>query len=127
MDTPKRVPGNLLLRFLLEIAALVAWGWTGWTFGSTAGWVPWAPAFGIPLVAAVAWGTFNVPGDPSRSGRTPVAVPGLVRLALEAAFLGGAWAGLAWAGAPGWAGALGVVSVVHYAASVKRLAWMVRR
>lgn len=120
-------PGNLLLRFVLELVALAAWGWTGWIAGEAWGVLPWLPAFGLPLVAVVVWGTFNVPGDPSRSGRAPVAVAGWVRLAVEAAFWGGAWAGLAANGTPGWALGLAGLTVVHYAASVKRLAWMVRR
>jgi hypothetical protein len=44
----------------------------------------------IPLLAATAWGVFNVKGDPSRSGKAPVPVPGIVRLLLELAFFGSA-------------------------------------
>ena len=40
----------------------------------------------VPLVAAAAWGVLAVPGDRSRSGKAPVAVPGAVRLGVEAAF-----------------------------------------
>jgi hypothetical protein len=127
METPMLSPGTLILRFVLELAALGAWGWVGWTAGEAWGAVPWLPAFALPLTAVVVWGTFNVPGDPSRSGRAPVPVAGWVRLGVEAVFFVGAWAGLAAVGAPVWAAVLGGVTVVQYATSVKRLAWMVRR
>ena len=49
----------------------------------------WLAGLGLPAIAAAAWVTFAVPGDPSRSGRAPVPVPGWVRLLLElAVFLG---------------------------------------
>jgi len=127
MDTPKLPPGTLVLRFVLELLALVAWGWTGWTVGEASGWLRGVPTLGLPLAAVVVWGLFNVPGDPSRSGRAPVVVRGVVRLALEAVFFGGAWMGLALAGDPWWALAMGVLTVVHYATSTRRLSWMARR
>lgn len=127
MNTPKLAPWTLVLRFVLELMALVAWGWTGWSLGEAQGWQPWLSCLGLPVVALAAWGVFNVPGDPSRSGRAPVVVAGPVRLTLEAAFFGGAWLGLAWTGALWWAVALGALTVVHYATSIRRLVWMVGR
>ena len=51
---------NLLLRFLLELAALAALGWYGARTGdSTAAKV--ALGAGLPLVAAVLWGLFAAP------------------------------------------------------------------
>lgn len=76
-------PINLALRFALELSALAALGAWGWGRGS--GWTAAALAIGLPLAAAVVWGTFAVIGDPSRSGKAPVPVPGPVRLALEVA------------------------------------------
>lgn len=66
-------------------------------------------------------------GDPSRSGRVPVPVPGPVRLVLEIAFFTlSAWA-LAFAGPSiaGWIFAAIVAS--HYALSWDRVAWLFRR
>jgi len=117
-------PLNLALRFLLEIAALVAFGYWGWTQG--AGVLRWLLGIGLPLIAAAAWGTFNVPDDPSRSGRAPVRVPGLVRLALEVVFFGLAvWAVFA-VGQPRWAWMLIGLLLVHYAKSYDRLIWLLR-
>ncbi len=76
-------PLNLAFRFLLEIAALAAMTYWGWTQHDGI----WRIVFavGVPLLAAVLWGTFAVPDDPSRSGKAPVPVPGIVRLLLELA------------------------------------------
>ena len=58
-------PINLAIRFVLEMAGLVALGWMGWHYGK--GINGYMLAIGIPLVAAMLWGTFAVPDDPSRS------------------------------------------------------------
>ena len=105
---------NLALRFLLELAALAAMAYWGWTTHEGVLW-----AVGLPLVAAALWGTFRVPGDP---GPAPVAVPGPVRLALEAIFFGTAVALLAAAGQPLAAGILAALLLIHYVASYKRIA-----
>lgn len=116
---------NLTLRFLLEMAALVGMGVWAWT--QAEGWQRYAFGVGVPLVAAGLWGTFAVPGDPSRSGQAPVPVPGLLRLALELAVFGfGAWA-LYDAGATSLGWILAIVAVVHYALSYDRVAWLIRQ
>jgi hypothetical protein len=48
----------------------------------------WQPvlAMMIPITAAVIWGVFNVPNDPSRSGAAPVRVMGKMRLMVEGCF-----------------------------------------
>ncbi len=63
-------PLNLAVRFALELAALAALAAWGWSL--TDSWWRWATAAGLVLIAAFVWGTFAVPGDPSRGG------PGLV-------------------------------------------------
>ena len=79
-------PLNLAVRFLLEILALVAFGaWAKAQFLGTPGFILMIL---IPLLAATIWGVFNVKGDPSRSGKAPVSVPGLVRLLIELVFFG---------------------------------------
>ena len=118
-------PLNLAVRFLLEMVALAARGWWGWHQGKGA--LQFVLALGIPVLAAVLWGTFAVPDDPSRSGAAPVQVPGIVRLVLELAiFCAATWAlfatGLT---AGGWI--LGLVVIVHYAVSYDRILWLIRQ
>jgi len=117
-------PLNLALRFLLELSALVAFGYWGWT--QNAGALRWILAIGLPLIAAAAWGLFNVPDDPGRSGRAPVPVPGIVRLILEAVFFGLAIWALVAAGQPRWAWMLLGLLLVHYAWAYDRLEWLLR-
>ena len=118
-------PLNLALRFLLELAALVAMGFWGWSL--TPDWPRFLFAAGVPLFAAVVWGVFAVPEDPSRSGRAPMPVPGVLRLAIEIAF----FAFAAWAlfdlGSPLLAWIFALLVVVHYAASYDRIAWLLKR
>jgi hypothetical protein len=84
---------QLAIRLCLELAALVALG--SWAFQAagqrTLGWVA---GVGLPALAAGAWATFAVPGDPSRSGRAPIPIAGWVRLSLELALFLGAAAAL---------------------------------
>ncbi|MEX2373605.1 MAG: YrdB family protein, partial [Dehalococcoidia bacterium] len=79
------------VRFLLELAALaalVAWGWDS----GEAWWSRVLLGLVVPALAATAWAVFRVPNDP---GSAPVAVPGPLRLLLEAAFFVGATLALA--------------------------------
>ena len=81
-------PLNLGIRFLLELCTLAIGSMWGWQRGD--GWTKPALAIGIPLLIALLWGTFRVPGDP---GKAPVAIPGALRLVLECAVFGFAvWA-----------------------------------
>ena len=115
-------PLNLGLRFLLEIAALVAAGAWGWQL--TAGWTRYALTAGIPLVIAALWGTFRVPGDP---GPAPVAVPGALRLAFElAVFAFAVWA-LADARLLVLAWAMGIITGMHYIVSFDRVLWLLKQ
>ena len=109
-------PLNLALRFVLELAALFALGYWGWTQNDGI----WQPVLGlgVPLIAAVVWGVFRVPGDPKDA---PVAVPGVVRLLIEAVFFGAAVALLAAAEQPTAALVFGVIVVLHYLASYDRV------
>jgi hypothetical protein len=116
-------PLNLALRFLLEIAALVAAGYWGWTQHDGA--LRYVLAIGVPLVAALLWGTFRVAGEPN-SGPPVVSVPGIVRLLLEIAILGFAVWALFDAGATVPAAVFGIVLLVHYAISYDRIGWLLR-
>jgi hypothetical protein len=82
-------------------------------------------ALAIPLLAAVLWGTFAVPNDPTRSGSAPIPVPGILRLALECGFFGFATWALSDLGFARLAAIFGAVATVHYAFSYDRIRWMV--
>jgi hypothetical protein len=118
-------PLNLAVRFLLEIAALVAIGYWGWTWGQGA--LRYGLAIGGPLLAAVMWGVFAVPGDRSRSGSAPVPVPGWVRLLLELALFAFAVWALYDTGATTAAGILGAIVLVHYGSSYDRVLWLLKQ
>ncbi len=109
-------PIVLAARFLLELVALGAYAWWGWSAREDA-W-RFVLAVGLPVLVAVAWGVFRVPGDPRDA---PVAVPGLVRLALEAAVFGGAVALLAIGGQREWAIGLAIAVIVLYLLSWDRV------
>jgi hypothetical protein len=106
----------------LELTILASLGYWGWTVHEGLGSALWG--IGLPLTAAVLWGTFRVPGDP---GDAPVPVPGPVRLLLEAVLFSAAVGLLAAAGREALAVALGAAVVVHYGVSYDRVLWLMRR
>ena len=118
-------PINLTIRFLLELSTLLAMGVWGWR--QSEGWFRFVLAFGIPLLFAVVWGVFAVPNDPSRSGKAPVPVPGIVRLILELTFFAiGTWM-LYQMGYPRLSLIFGTVVVVHYLVSYDRIGWLIQQ
>jgi len=120
-------PLNLVIRFLLELVALGALGLGGWNLGEWLlghGPLQVFPAIGLPVICAAVWGRFRVPGDPSSSGRSPVAVRGWVRLLLEAGFFGSGilvFHGIHW---PRLAAVFAAAVLLHYAFSLDRLRWL---
>jgi hypothetical protein len=117
-------PLNLAVRFLLELAALGALSYWGWTQHD--GPARWLWAIGLPVVAAVLWGTFAVPNDPSRSGQAPVPTPGALRLLLELSLFAIGTIALIvsqriYAGA-----ALAIITIIHYIASYDRILWLLK-
>ncbi len=114
-------PVNLAVRFLLELAVLAALGLWGWQQGQN--WERFALAVGVPLLAAMLWGTFRVPNDP---GPARVAVPGIARLALELAVFGSAVWALADLGATTLSWIVGIVVAIHYAVSYDRIKWLLQ-
>ena len=118
-------PINLVIRFLLELSALLALGVWGWQQSEDS--LPFVLAVGIPLIAAVLWGVFAVPHDPSRAGTAPIAIPGMLRLALElAVFAFATWA-LYDIGATKLSWTLGIVVTIHYLASYDRILWLIKQ
>jgi hypothetical protein len=118
-------PINLAVRFFLELTALIAMGFWGWN--QRAGVLRFVLAFGIPVIAAVLWGIFAVPNDPSRSGHAPIATPGILRLALELIFFSFAAWTLYSAGATTASWVFVIVTLVHYILSYDRLYWLIRQ
>jgi hypothetical protein len=109
-------PLNLALHFLLELAALAAYVYWGWT--QHEGVLRVLLAIGLPLVVAAVWGIFRVPGEP---GDAPVAVSGPVRLLIEALVFGGAIVLLYAANAPSAAMIFAVIVILHYITSYDRV------
>lgn len=118
-------PINLALRFLLELSGLLIAGFWGWH--QRTDWLRFVFAIILPLVIAAVWGTFNVAGDPSRSGSAPIPVPGLVRLAIELSFFGFATWALIDLGYPkaGWV--FGIIVLLHNVFSYDRIRWLLAR
>jgi hypothetical protein len=117
-------PFNLAIRFILEIAALICIGIWGWN--QSDGWIRYVLAPGLPLLVGAIWGIFAVPGDPSRSGKAPVPVPGFIRLILELSiFVISTWAmhnmnydWMAWI--------FGILVSIHYLVSYDRIFWLLK-
>jgi hypothetical protein len=121
-DKPAAFPmAQGVLRFALEIIANMAIGraafmWRGW------------PAVAVAVtVSLLAWGVFNVRGDPSRNGQAPVRVPGVVRLLIELAVFAAGSFGLWRTAQPAWALAFAAVTLAHYGATWRRVRWILTR
>lgn len=114
-------PVNLAVRFLLEIAMLIAFACWGWHL--TAGWVRYAAAAGFPLIAATLWGVFRIQNDPKPA---PVEIPGVVRLAMEWILFGAATLAYLDLGYFKIAICMAVILKVHYLVSYDRT-WVMLR
>ena len=117
-------PLNLALRFILELSALFALGFRGWT--QHEGILRVVMAFAIPLAAAVLWGVFSTPGDRSRSANAVVPTPGALRLVMELLFFAAAAWSFYVADHRITAFVFAGVVVLHYGLSYDRIAWLVK-
>lgn len=115
---------NLALRFGLELAALAGLATAAWRLPPGA--ARWVAVVAVPVAAAVIWGTFNVPGDPSRSGGAPIVVPGWLRFAIELTILGSGAAAFTVSGRRELGLIMAGLVVVHYATSIPRVTWLLR-
>jgi hypothetical protein len=118
-------PINLVIRFILELGALAAfflWGWK-----SSPGPLRILLGLGVPTLAALVWGLFAVPNDPSRSGKAPVPIPGSLRLIIELLIFGTACWGLYKAGFAPLSIVGGVIVLIHYGFSYDRVRWLLRQ
>jgi Protein of unknown function (DUF2568) len=100
---------NYALRFVLEIAALVALAY--WGFSEFGGAVQWVIGLGAPLLVAVVWGAFMSP-----KASRPTVDP--VRLLIELAVFGAGVAALFAADATALGAVFGVLAVLHLALTV---------
>ena len=115
-------PVNLAFRFLLAMAGLYVLARLGWRLGD--GVFRYVLLAGIPLVAAAVWAVFAVPGDPGRSGKAVIAIPGSLRLLLELGFFGAVTWSLFEMRLDAWAWIYAICVLVHYAVSYDRIAWL---
>ncbi|MGO4649272.1 YrdB family protein [Nocardia sp. 2YAB30] len=115
-------PVMLAARFLLELAAVASFGVFGWRAFEG----PWKflLVIALPVIAAVVWGTFALPGDPSRNGQARVAVSGSARLVIELTVLGGGALALQSAGLPAWGVVFAVLVIVYHALAYDRVVWL---
>lgn len=118
-------PINLALRFLLEVASLIVMGIWGWN--QTEEWIRYLLALAIPIIAAIVWGTFAVPNDPSRSGNAPVPVHGVIRLVIELTFFVIAVLFLHLMGTTKLGIIMGAIVFIHYIISYDRVVWLLKR
>jgi hypothetical protein len=118
-------PLNLAFRFLLELAAIFAFG--VWGYSLAEGGTRFFLAILFPVLFAVLWGVFAVRNDPSRSGKTVVQTSGPVRLILELGlFAAGIWMLFDLDHSlPAWI-FIGLV-LAHYISSWDRIAWLLKQ
>ena len=118
-------PLNLAFRLLLEMGALFVYGYWGWN--ASDGVLRYLSALALPLLAAILRGTFAVLGDPSRSGKAPVPVSGILRLLLELAFFALAAYALFLTGNTNFAWIFAGAVVLHYLLSYDRIALLMQQ
>ncbi len=107
---------NYVLRFFLEVAALIGAG--VWGFSLDAGTpVRILAGIGVPVVLGALWGVFRIPND---GGRPVVEVAPRVRLLVEAVAFGVAIALLVASGRTSWAIVFAALIGFHYAVGWQR-------
>jgi hypothetical protein len=116
-------PWNLIFRFLLETAGLVALADFGYHLSTSN--LRYLLMVALPLGAAAIWGAFAVPNDPTRRpGPVLVPIPGPLRLVLELAYFGLAIYGLFRSSAVTLGWIFAALVLFHYAISWDRVAWL---
>ena len=104
---------------------MAVFAWWGYHLSETG--IRILPAILLPLGFAVIWGVFAVRDDPSRSGKTVVQSPGIIRLLMELALFGtAAWMLLA-LGHSKWAIIFGSFLLLHYIFSYDRITWLLKQ
>ena len=118
-------PINLAVRFLLELAAIFTMGL--WGYNISEGFSGILYAILLPLAFALPWGIFAVPRDPSRSGKTVIATPGIIRLVLELfLFAVATWMLFDLKYEKVW-WIFGSIVLIHYILSYDRVLWLLKQ
>ena len=118
-------PLNLAVRFLLELAAIFIMGLWGFHIPENIPGILFAIL--LPLGFALLWGIFAVPNDPSRSGKTIIPTPGILRLILELSLFAAAtwmmrdldYSNVWWI--------FGGIVLIHYVLSYDRVLWLLKQ
>ena len=118
-------PINSAIRFLLELTALFTFGYWGYHLSDS--WTKVLLAVVLPLLFATLWGVFAVSNDPSRSGKTVVPTPGIIRLIIELGLFGAATWMLFDLNLIRSALILGGTAFLHYIFSYDRVLWLLIR
>ncbi|MBZ5750607.1 YrdB family protein [Metabacillus rhizolycopersici] len=113
---------NLLLRFLLEIAALFSIGMFAWTHFN--GFLRYALVFILPALVMIVWGVFAVPGDPSRSGEAVVVISGFTRLMIEFIIFSAGFIAFFYSDFRVYSFIFLFFTVLHYLGSSDRIKWL---
>lgn len=109
-------PINLVLRFVLELVALAAYGYWGWT--QHQGFGRLVIAIVLPVAVAIIWAVFRFPeGDAD----VPVTVAGPIRLLLEFMIFGVAIWLLSQTNLQPVAAGFAIVVIIHYLVSYDRV------
>ncbi|MFW9845221.1 MAG: YrdB family protein [Candidatus Thorarchaeota archaeon] len=122
IDERKSIDANDVLRFVLELWVLVAFGY--WGLNQDYGLFNYVLMLILPIAVAALWGIFAVPNDPSRSGGAPVPVSGGVRLVLEFLILGSACLAMYVGGLLYPSLVFGFLVIVHYVLAHERVRWL---
>lgn len=115
-------PLNLILRFILEISTFIATGYWGYLLQDNFSKYIFALLF--PIILATLWGVFAVPNDPSRSGKTVVKTPGVIRLFLELGIFSVGTFCIYQINYPTSAFLFSFVVIFHYVISFDRITWL---
>jgi hypothetical protein len=116
-------PINLAVRFLLELAALAAYGVLGWHLGPSL-LLQVVLALVFVVLAALVWGLPAVAGDRGRSEKGPLMVPGWVRLIVEMGVLVGAVWSFYIVGADMAGFWFAIVAIVQCLTAYDRILWL---
>ncbi|MDF2683905.1 MAG: hypothetical protein K0R47_5095 [Brevibacillus sp.] len=96
----------LLLVFLSEVAAIIAYGYWGFQFHTSAI-IKWALGIGIPVVVIVVWGLFLAP-------KASMEIPNVLKIVMKVMVFGFAAAALYSAGRPRLALLFGLCVLVSH-------------
>lgn len=118
-------PLNMAVRFLLELVAIFIVSFWGYHHSENVPGILYAIL--LPIGFVLLWGIFAVPGDPSRSGKTVVKTPGLIRLLLELFLFTAATYMMYDLGYSNVWWVFGCIVLIHYSISYERVRWLLKQ